>query len=315
MGYNTYICFPCVGVPLRLHALDSMPTLTWSSTHTPERTEQLEKISTFWAKATPAELSDFLFEERGDDVGRKYSSGLRAMKSWFTFQFPLEAVDDLVEIDTKPSIRDCVGAARSGVESALHVMADAQRLNEDLFLNMAKAASSAQHMLDQIRKSYGTLDPIANKKKALTEKWLVEEKNKLRETAIEATKSAQAAKWCAAEAMHGMWKIPSSAWGPVLHHKMHEWLELEATEEAARVAKLQAAAASVKGRVRESATPQKHGRSLPADADLEAGAMLHFMFKLRLRGPYLLLLLPLCYCFTLHQLYLQLHLRSSSFRE
>ena len=100
-----------------------------------------------------------------------------------------------------------------------------------------------------------------------------DEKHKLRETAIEATKSAQAAKWCAAEAMHGMWKIPSSAWGPVLHHKMHEWLELEAT--AARVAKLQAVAASAKGRVRESATPQKHGRSLPADADLEAGAMLH----------------------------------------
>ncbi|OLQ14654.1 hypothetical protein AK812_SmicGene1197 [Symbiodinium microadriaticum] len=208
-----------------------------------------------------------------DEIDKKASSGLKAMRSWFVTDFALEAVSSLVDADTKPSIRDAVWKTRLEVESALNLVAEAQRAKEDLFLNIAKAASSAQHMLDQIRKNYGATDEIANKKKALTEKWLENEKMKLREAAEDATQAANASKRCAAEALHSMLKVPSSAWGPVLHQKMHEWMELEATEEAARVAKLQAAGA-IRARVRESATPQKHGQSLLDDADLEASCII-----------------------------------------
>ena len=258
---------------MQLHALDSMQTLSWSS-DTPERTQPLT-IGSFWSTATPVDLCSFLFdhEEVTDEIDKKASSGLKAMRSWFVTDFALEAVSSLVDADTKPSIRDAVWKTRLEVESALNLVAEAQRAKEDLFLNIAKAASSAQHMLDQIRKNYGATDEIANKKKALTEKWLENEKMKLREAAEDATQAANASKRCAAEALHSMLKVPSSAWGPVLHQKMHEWMELEATEEAARVAKLQAAGA-IRARVRESATPQKHGQSLLDDADLEASCII-----------------------------------------
>ena len=220
-------------------------------------------MASFWAGANPAILNTFLFEEEAAEECSRYSLGLISLRDWLVFDFPTEAVDSLVAADAKPILRDQVLATGDAMGLALGVLSDSHYLNDNLFLNLAKCASTAQTMKEHIKKNYPPDDNIAQKKLALTEKWEQDEQSRLRREATEKQEESRDAVRVAAEHVYTMLcSVPETSWGPVMCRKMNEWAELEATQmEAIKVAQ-----AKLQNRVRQSATPQK------ADKDVELEA-------------------------------------------
>ncbi|CAE7857774.1 unnamed protein product, partial [Symbiodinium necroappetens] len=245
-----------------LHALDSMTTATWSATESPDRVVGVQSMASFWAGATPDILSSFLFEEEANEASNRYSLGLLGLRDWLICEFPGEAVETIVDENTKPILKEQVRATRDSMELALGVLSDSQRLTDDLFLKLAKCQSTAQTMTDHIKKNYSLDDSVAAKKLELTEKWAKDEQARLRQEAASKSEEAVSAMEVAAQHVHTMFRtVPQTSWGSVMVCKMNEWAELEATQlEAIKVAQ-----AKLQDRVRQSATPQNAN----ADAELE----------------------------------------------
>ncbi|CAE7356020.1 unnamed protein product, partial [Symbiodinium necroappetens] len=214
-------------------------------------------------------MQAFLFDESesaglSDDAS--CSLGLRALKDWLKFDFPSEAVASIVEEGTKPVVKQHILCTRTAMDQAMCLMHEARHLKSELFTSIAKAASTGQYMIDNIKKSYGTTDAIANKKIILTEKWVEAEKDRFRHEAEEKDNAAQVAMHSAAEHVLALFRrVPDSAWAPMFSEKLAHWTELEATQmEAIKVvqARMNAGMApeapqDLKERVRGSATPQK----------------------------------------------------------
>ncbi|CAE7723211.1 unnamed protein product [Symbiodinium sp. CCMP2592] len=257
-----------------------MTTLTWSATASPDRAKDVLSIASFMTSANVEVMKGFLFDEP-EESGQIYSLGLKGLREWLLYDFPNEAVDDVVDPNTKPVVKETILCTRTSVDQALSLLSEAQHLRSELFMSLAKAASTAQYMIDGIRKSYGTTDLLANRKVALTEKWLEDEKKRIRHDADEKDNTAQVAVHAASEHVLAMFrKVPESAWGPMMCEKLGQWTELEATQiEAIKVvqARVNAGLApnleapqDLKQRVLGSATPQK-GESARAVHELEAG--------------------------------------------
>ena len=262
--------------------------MTWSVTESPDRVKGVQSIASFWASATPDIINTFLFEEEANEVCSCYSLGLISLRDWLVFDLATEAVDSLVASDTKPIVRDQVLATRDAMELALGVLSDSHRLNDNLFLSLAKCASTAQTMKDHIKKNYPLDDLIAQKKLALTEKWENDEQSRLRREATAKQEEASSAVSLAAEHVYTMFRsVPDQAWGPLMIRKMHEWAELEAAQlEAIRVAQ-----AKLQDRVRQSATPQKGDKHVELEASYRLQARHYFV---ELRAWYGLQVMGLC---------------------
>ena len=260
-----------------------MTTLTWSATASPDRAKDVVSIAKFMSTANVEVMKGFIFDEQSEESTEIFSLGLKALRDWIVNDFPNEAVDSVVDPCTKPVVKETVLCTRTSLDQALCLLSEAQYLRSELFMSLAKASSTAQYMIDSIKRSYGTTDLVANRKLALTRKWLEDEKQRLRHNAEEKENAAQVAMHSASEHVLAMFrKVPESAWGPMMCEKLGQWTELEATQmEAIKVVQARMNAGmqpvpdlggmqDLKERIRESATPQK-GDSTKAVDELEAG--------------------------------------------
>ena len=260
-----------------------MTTLTWSATASPDRAKDVVSIAKFMSTANVEVMKGFIFDEQSEESTEIFSLGLKALRDWIVNDFPNEAVDSVVDPCTKPVVKETVLCTRTSLDQALCLLSEAQYLRSELFMSLAKASSTAQYMIDSIKRSYGTTDLVANRKLALTRKWLEDDKQRLRHNAEEKENAAQVAMHSASEHVLAMFrKVPESAWGPMMCEKLGQWTELEATQmKAIKVVQARMNAGmqpvpdlggmqDLKERIRESATPQK-GDSTKAVDELEAG--------------------------------------------
>ena len=194
-----------------------MTTLTWSATASPDRAKDVVSIAKFMSTANVEVMKGFIFDEQSEESTEIFSLGLKALRDWIVNDFPNEAVDSVVDPCTKPVVKETVLCTRTSLDQALCLLSEAQYLRSELFMSLAKASSTAQYMIDSIKRSYGTTDLVANRKLALTRKWLEDEKQRLRHNAEEKENAAQVAMHSASEHVLAMFrKVPEAAWGPMM---------------------------------------------------------------------------------------------------